>query len=80
MDEKEKEIAALRAIYDEEKKVRTWTLPVPVHATRYVRAMLMHVLCTRVRPVTGRCHRCSPPRRPRPAAAQGCGDCAVPSS
>ena len=45
--------------------MRTWTLPVPVHATRYVRAMLMHVLCTRVRPVTGRCHRCSPPRRPR---------------
>ena len=40
MDEKEKEIAALRAIYDEEKKVSTCT------CTCYARAMLMHMLCT----------------------------------
>ena len=60
MDEKEKEIAALRAIYDEEKKVSTCTC--------YARAMLMHMLCTRERPMTRRGRRSSPsPIAPCPA-------------
>lgn len=71
VDEKEKEIAALRAIYDEEKKVSTCAC--------YVRAMLMMpMLCTCVRPMTSRCQRSSPLNAPT-----CCGpglDCAVPQA
>ena len=72
MDEKEKEIAALRAIYDEEKKVSTCYML----CARAAYAYAMHMRA----PMTRRGRRSSPPPTPQPAAAQGCGDCAVPSS